>query len=74
MPNKEEVAAMDRLIMEVASPRTRRTLNDYKQQSKVSSNPASDVGQCLRHNVWQSMGRGLSQQRSVHTNTYTANR
>lgn len=35
MPNKEEVAAMDRLIMEVASPRTKRILQDYKQQSKV---------------------------------------
>lgn len=35
MPNKEEVAAMDRLIEEVASPRTKRLLHDYKQQSRV---------------------------------------
>lgn len=35
MPNKEEVAAMDRLISEVASPRTRRLLADYKQEGKV---------------------------------------
>ncbi len=35
MPNKEEVAAMDRLITEVASPRTKRLLADYRQESKV---------------------------------------
>lgn len=35
MPNKEEVAALDRLILEVASPRTKRLLQDYKLQSKV---------------------------------------
>ncbi len=35
MPNKEEVAAMDKLIAEVASPRTKRVLADYKQEGKV---------------------------------------
>lgn len=65
---------MDRLIMEVASPRTRRILHDYKQQSKVSSNPDSDVGQCLWHNIWHVMDGGFSQQCHVHSNTYTANR
>ena len=37
MPNKEEVAAMDKLIAEVASPRTKRVLADYKQEGKVCS-------------------------------------
>lgn len=35
MPDKEELAAMDRLIMEVASPRTKRTLIDYHNDNKV---------------------------------------
>lgn len=35
MPDKEELAAMDRLIMEVASPRTKRTLTDYRNDNKV---------------------------------------
>lgn len=36
MPDKEELAAMDRLIMEVASPRTKRALSDYHSDNKVS--------------------------------------
>ncbi|KAL0018632.1 hypothetical protein WJX77_009530 [Trebouxia sp. C0004] len=36
MPNKEEVAAMDKLIAEVASPRTKRVLADYKQEGKLN--------------------------------------
>lgn len=36
MPDKEELAAMDRLIMEVASPRTKRLLADYRSDNKVS--------------------------------------
>lgn len=35
MPDKEELAAMDRLVMEVASPRTKRTLIDYRNDNKV---------------------------------------
>ena len=37
MPDKEELAAMDRLVMEVASPRTKRLLNDYCNENKVST-------------------------------------
>ena len=36
MPDKEELAAMDRLVMEVASPRTKRALSDYHSNNKVS--------------------------------------
>jgi len=50
MPNKEEVAAMDKLIAEVASPRTKRVLADYKQEGKV----------CILHVNLTSMPHGLA--------------
>ena len=48
MPDKEELAAMDRLIMEVASPRTKRTLTDYRNENKVRE---ATHASCVRESV-----------------------
>ena len=49
MPDKEELAAMDRLVMEVASPRTKRLLTDYRNDNKVTFAPDSAYPAGSRH-------------------------
>lgn len=50
MPSQKETALTDALIMEYASPRTRRLLTDYQKQAQVAVSPirlASQSTSCL---------------------------